>query len=204
MSPSIHSVQYVRKKYKTYQLITFLFAVITIVAALAAAVSGHRITQLNALQKKSLEDQRAEAVNADQLKAEIKALKKESSGYQKQVASEKNRIKALSAKIEALEKELNKTSRTEATETAPAVVESTKPVLPEEPVAAEPQKPQPGQIVEPSAPMEAQTPPENMTPQTEALPSAQPMTIIENPPAVESHGNVEDKTPPSAPAAQVP
>lgn len=174
MSPSIHSVQYVRKKYKTYQFITFLLALITIVAALAAAISGYRITQLNALQKKSLENQKAEAVNADQLKAEIKALKKESSGYQKQLASEKKRIKAFSAKIETLEKELNKTSQTEATETAPAVVESTKPVLPEASVAAESQEPQPGQIVEPSATMEAQTPPENTTPQTEALPSAQP------------------------------
>jgi len=219
MSHPIHSVQYVRKKYKTYQFISVLFAIITIVAAISAAITGFRITQLNNRQGESISLQKPESSNADEFKAEIKALKKKSIGYQKKLASEKSRVKSLSAKIETLENELKKSSELPKTDSAPAAgsntgeaagpeasaptdVENTKPISPESPLSAEPIAPQSKEGVESPAIIDSQIPRKDMAPKPESIPSASPMTTVKPPPATESDPGTEDKTPPPAPATQ--
>ena len=217
MSHPIHSVNYVRKKYKTYQLISIIFAVITIAAALSAAVTGFRITRMNNRQKEALSLQRPEVTDLNELKAEIKALKKESIGYQKQLASEKKRVKSLSAKIETLENELTKTSELPKTETAPAAESNTEAAADAAglgaaaPIAAEdtvstiiptPSAPQEKEALESPPTIDSQTPHKDKAPASGSIPSAPPVTTVKPPPATESDSGTEDKTPPPAPAAQ--
>ena len=222
MSYPSHSVQYVRKKYKTYQFISVVFAVITIVAALSAAITGFRITQLHNRQNNALSRQATDAANTEELKAEIKALKNESIANQKQLASEKSRVKTLSAKIEALENQLQKSSRTMKLEPAPAteagpktdaetvgpeasaptVEEATKPILPESPTAAEPRSQQSKEAVESPAVLDPQTLPKNTAPATGSVPPASPKSTVETTPATVSEPGAEVKKPPPASATQ--
>ena len=46
MQQPTDSVQYMRKKYKTFQILTAIFGTITVLAALTAAITGLRITVL--------------------------------------------------------------------------------------------------------------------------------------------------------------
>jgi hypothetical protein len=225
----IHSVQYVRKKYKTYQFISVVFAGITIVATLSAAITGLRITQLHNRQNDTLSHQGTDTANTEKLKAEIKALKKESIANQKQLTTEKSRVKTLSAKIEALENQLHKSSRTKEMESAPAidspatgaktkagahaagadaseptVVEDTKPNSPEIPLAAEPRAPQSKEADQPPSILDPQSLSKDTAPETGSVPPTSPMTTVETNPVTASEPGAEEKKPPAASATQPP
>lgn len=177
MNHPIHSVQYVRKKYKTYQFISVLFALITIVAAISATITGFRITQLIDHQKETISLQKTKTADLNELQAEIKALKKESIGYQKELASEKKRVKSLSAKIETLKNELKKISDL-------PVAKST---------------PRSGSIAGDAAGPERSA---STDADPESIPSASPMTTVKPPSATASDPGTMDDTPPPATATQ--
>ena len=153
-------------------MISTIFVVITIAVAISAAVTGLRITRLNDRQKEALSLEKTAAANLNKLKVEIEALKKESIGYQKQLASEKKRVKSLSAKIETLENELDKMSELPQTETAPTGDGDTVSTI----ISKPPTPPTP------SAPQEKEA--------------------LESLPAIDSDPGTGDEASPPAPAAQ--
>jgi len=98
MTLPIHTVGHIRSDYRKYQIIAFLFTLITLTAALLAAVSGIRIMSLQKQQTAEADQMQAQsAVQDESLNKQIDALKSELANEMsaaqklKEIIAEKNR-----------------------------------------------------------------------------------------------------------------
>ena len=122
MNHPIHSIQYIKKKYKTYQVITIIFVTATILTAITAAVSGVRISRMQLRLEKAVISTENKSNNEGVLESQISELKAQLTENDQQLSAEKQQSKNLMKKVIELEADLKKMrqDRTPVAVTPPA------------------------------------------------------------------------------------
>ncbi len=114
MSVPIHSIQHIKSKYKKFQLIAIIFALITLVAFILATLSSFLLANLTkkrasaAIQQQlSNEELRKQIGTLKDQQRQTEVLKTKLTATQKRLSESRHTIKNLESKIQSLEAELN-------------------------------------------------------------------------------------------------
>jgi hypothetical protein len=219
----IHTVQHLKSVHKKYQVIAIVFTVITLVAALLAAISGFQSAKLHKMQVAELQKPPAQvapvAVPADNgLEKQVKIL-------EGQLNSEKMTSRELRAKVHELEKKVASMKTVAPSQARPAPVKPKVPAVaptveaprPAKPAAKSPKAPAPAVPEAVSKPPKAPVPAEKTAPQVEtnmqkpesgstmtgkpAESSGSPTSTPPEAPAVERNQPMHDSVSPAAPTA---
>ena len=108
MNHPIHSIQYIKKKYKTYQFITIIFVTATILTEIAAAVSGFQISRMQDRLEKAVISTENKPNNEGALENQIAELKSQLVENNQQLSAEKQQSKKLMKRVSELEADLKK------------------------------------------------------------------------------------------------
>jgi hypothetical protein len=110
MTSSIHPAQQIRARYRKYQVIALCCTIITVVAALLAALSGLQLTHLRAEREKAIANMPAPApiepiLQRDPvLEKELETAVQRLAEAQRQMATERENVRKLMARIAELER----------------------------------------------------------------------------------------------------
>jgi septal ring factor EnvC (AmiA/AmiB activator) len=141
MTTPIHTVKHIRAGYRKYQILALVCVMITIAAALLAALSGLQLTRLRSAQTEALaetsppappEPDPARAALERDLAKTAQAL----AAAQTQLATERENVKKLMDRVGALERQLAAARATLSSDTGPAAVPP--PATPDEAPAPKP------------------------------------------------------------------
>ncbi len=215
-----HSVKHVRNKYRKFQILAALFAILTIAATFLVAVSGIQMTLLKKKQMQSTADTQTEDLNKqNELNQQIDALKAQLAKEQKWSNSLNLKVKDLEKRLAAIHKAIAPTAITPPLEghpkpvppptpkPKPSPVKATPPAQNPKPVSAPaPQtkpaaKPQPA----PSPKMPQKSPPATKpaeTPKAAPAPTAPSQPKASAPAETATPAKPETPTAPSQPAVQ--
>lgn len=188
MTRSTHTVKYAQGNFKKYQILAVIFALITVVASLMAAMSGIRVKTLQKSRTEAIasnnedEKQRAEAATGA-----IEALKKQLATSQEQLAAEKQNVKNLIGKIGELERQIS------ATEAKLHVQQQAAPTPPPIHIEVLPEKDQ--ESVEISPGEDQETAPVEVSPEEDQEPVAAPP--LDMPKPTPSEGTETGNAPPA-------
>ncbi|MBR9981168.1 MAG: hypothetical protein KFF50_09095 [Desulfatitalea sp.] len=218
MTHTVHTIDHIKAGYRKYQTLAILCALVTVTAALFAALSGLQLTQLRDIQPPAAlaspppparepapatPDPRIIA-----LEKELHTAGQALSEAQRQLATERDNTRRLMERISGLERQL-----TAATARALQQVEKTPAPAPAPAPAPSPAPPKPAPAPV-ASPVPAQPPSVPPQPATEQPPAASPQTTAPDtplpsegasPPAPETPAQVIEPTPaPSAPPPEAP
>lgn len=168
MSAPAHSVKYVRKRYRKFQIVAASFAAFTIAAAFLAIISGVQVTYLKKGLSSPSAQQRPDLTTENELIQQIEVLNTE-------LAAEKTTSKSLRLRISELEEHLaaRKVSIPPATTPKPTPVVKPLP----KPIAKP--KPIPEPAVKPIPPAPTPEPKPVVTPAPVPAPKPEPVIIPE-------------------------
>lgn len=161
MTSSIHPVQQIRAKYRKYQIIALCCTIITVTAALLAALSGLQLTHLRTEQEKTIANMPVAApiepvLQSDPaLEKELETAVQRLAEAQRQIATERENVRKLMVRIAELERQLveatNRINQLEKERSAAPPPPKTQ-AAPAASAPAPPKQPQP--TVAPASPSE--------------------------------------------------
>jgi hypothetical protein len=169
MTSSVHPVQQIRARYRKYQIIALCCTIITVVAALLAALSGLQLTHLRAEREKAIANMPAPApiepiLQRDPvLEKELETAVQRLAEAQRQMATERENVRKLMVRIAELERLLveatNRINQLEKERSAAPPPPRTE-APPAATAPAPPKQPQPAAAPAPPSQQTPQPPPQ--------------------------------------------